>query len=384
MKNRAFVLWVCVVLTLALLAGCGRQVEAAPSVQPESPAALEKSPTPETETEADVQNGGDVETDRDAGPMTAEPPGETADENSVTPAAEPETEAPAEAGSADAAGGPWPEEAGEGALDPEERVGWDGGPAAQENHGEGAPQSDAETETEPAPVLPTVTKSPTDETVEEGGSCLFLAGYENAELAVWHFVSPDGQTDMTYEAAQTAFPSMEIRNGMFSNLQLSNIPYALNGWRVYCQYSNPGVGYVNTETARITVIAEQGGQNQAGTGAAAVSGNVSFHGYWVRELDPERCQIVMNWVGDGSYQVFVAWATGQMVRSVWSMTATPAGADRLEYRGGDYWVETYESDGSYTVSDQRTGEAGTFFFDGGGRLIWDDVVMGELVFVRPQ
>ena len=145
-----------------------------------------------------------------------------------------------------------PESVSDTALDPEERVGRADSPQAADQ---------TEAEADPATVLPTVTKNPTDETVEEGGSCLFLAGYENAVLAVWHFVSPDGQTDMTYEAAQAAFPSLEIRNGMYSNLQLRNIPYSLNGWRVYCQYSNPGVGYVNTETARITVIASQEQQN---------------------------------------------------------------------------------------------------------------------------
>ena len=111
------------------------------------------------------------------------------------------------------------------------------------------------TEESPTPELlpPVITKSPTDETVEEGGSCWFVAKYKNAEIAVWHFVSPDGQSDLTYEAAQKAFPNMEILNGMYSNMQLKNIPYAANGWRVYCRYSNAS-GYVDTGTALITVL----------------------------------------------------------------------------------------------------------------------------------
>ncbi len=105
----------------------------------------------------------------------------------------------------------------------------------------------------PAPDgLPIIKKSPTDETVKVGGSCMFVAKYENATWAVWHFVSPDGQTDMTYEAAAERFPTMEIVNGMYSTMTLKNVPADLNGWRVYCRYTNK-TGSADTKTALITV-----------------------------------------------------------------------------------------------------------------------------------
>lgn len=104
----------------------------------------------------------------------------------------------------------------------------------------------------PPPGSPTVTKSPTNETVVEGGSCYFVAKYIDATWAVWHFVSPDGNTDLTYEEAQKEFASMEIIDGMYSTMQLQNIPLAANGWSVYCRYSNK-VGSVDTARATITV-----------------------------------------------------------------------------------------------------------------------------------
>jgi hypothetical protein len=100
---------------------------------------------------------------------------------------------------------------------------------------------------------PIIKKDPTDETVKEGGNCMFVAKYENAIWAVWHFVSPDRQTDLTYEAAAKQFPQMEIIDGMYSTMTLKNVPYELNGWRVYCRYSN-NVGVSDTKTALITVI----------------------------------------------------------------------------------------------------------------------------------
>ena len=89
-----------------------------------------------------------------------------------------------------------------------------------------------------APGSPVVTKSPTDETVKPGGSCWFQAKHTGAQLARWHFVSPDGQTDVQYDEAAKMFPDLKIKNGEFDAMQLSNIPADLNGWRVYCRFSN--------------------------------------------------------------------------------------------------------------------------------------------------
>ena len=112
----------------------------------------------------------------------------------------------------------------------------------------------------PAPVntAPRVTKSPTDETVAVGGSCYFVAKYENAIWAEWHFVSPDGSRDLDYEQAAKEFTSMEIVKGYASTMQLKNIPESLDGWRVYCRFSNNS-GAVTTGKARVTVSRDAAG-----------------------------------------------------------------------------------------------------------------------------
>ena len=101
-------------------------------------------------------------------------------------------------------------------------------------------------------LLPVVTKSPTNETVEKGGSCFFAARYQNAIWAVWHFVSPDGKTDLTYQEASRQFPTMKILNGMYSTMKLENIPLEANGWKVYCRYTN-SAGSTDTASALLTV-----------------------------------------------------------------------------------------------------------------------------------
>ena len=84
----------------------------------------------------------------------------------------------------------------------------------------------------PAPVnstLPRVTKSPTSETVAVNGSCQFIAKYENAKWAEWHFVSPVGSRDLVYTDAAKEFAPLEIINGYTKDLTLDSIPETLNG-----------------------------------------------------------------------------------------------------------------------------------------------------------
>ena len=106
----------------------------------------------------------------------------------------------------------------------------------------------------PTPSLPVITKDPTDETVDAGGDCWFIADYRNAQYAVWHFISPDRKTDYRYNdpAVATAFPGLKIENGDQSNLHLSSIPAQMNGWGSYCEYSN-NAGSVRTSAAVVYV-----------------------------------------------------------------------------------------------------------------------------------
>ena len=107
------------------------------------------------------------------------------------------------------------------------------------------------------PNLPLITKNPTDETVYAYGESQFITRYENADLAEWFFISPDGSLDISYQRMQDVFPSLEIIGGNTKDLTLRNIPIELNGCKVYCRFSN-NAGSVDTETACLTVLGFQG------------------------------------------------------------------------------------------------------------------------------
>ena len=57
---------------------------------------------------------------------------------------------------------------------------------------------------------PTVTKDPTAEKVQEAGTCYFVANFDNAWTAEWHFVAPGGAEDLVYSDALTRFPAARI------------------------------------------------------------------------------------------------------------------------------------------------------------------------------
>ena len=110
----------------------------------------------------------------------------------------------------------------------------------------------------PAPGSPVITKDPTDETVQVGGSCWFVANHRGANFARWHFVSPDG-TDIAIDTQDESgnnvlakqFPNLIIHNGEYDSMKLSNIPAELNGYRFYCHFWNVN-GSVDSASARLT------------------------------------------------------------------------------------------------------------------------------------
>ena len=91
---------------------------------------------------------------------------------------------------------------------------------------------------DPNAVTPTITADPTDETVYPGGSCIYIATADDAETLEWHFVSPDGQTDVSYAEVNQIFPTLGVDGGDTDYLTLFDIPQEFDGWRSYCLFSN--------------------------------------------------------------------------------------------------------------------------------------------------
>ena len=226
-------------------------------------------------------------------------------------------------------------------------------------------------------ALPKVTKSPTGETVENGGSAIFVAKHEGAIWAVWHFVSPDSTRDLLYTDAQNQFPTLQITGGDQSTLRLANIPATLSGWKVYCAFRN-NIGTVNTDSAVITVKGQgtTPGQSQVITPTTPTpTAQRGFEGRWAEEI-AGRCQINFTYRGEGSVIADITWSGSAWQRSCWKMTANAYKNDIMVYEDAHSWIETYAADNSCTVSDEAYGGTGSFYMQG-GKLHWYNDQTGE-------
>lgn len=103
----------------------------------------------------------------------------------------------------------------------------------------------------PAPAgLPVITKNPTKETVTEGGRCSFVARADNADAYDWFFTK--GSKTYTVAEALKKFKGLKVSGAETEKLTLRKIPLELDGWKVYCVFTNEK-GEIWSKTALITV-----------------------------------------------------------------------------------------------------------------------------------
>ena len=107
----------------------------------------------------------------------------------------------------------------------------------------------------PAPVtVPAIriTKSPTGETVDEGGKAIFIARADHAQSMTWIIVSPDAKTVYEIDKCPSEFSPLKVTGQGTEKITLTEVPYAINGWRIQCYFSGNG-GPAYTNGAIITV-----------------------------------------------------------------------------------------------------------------------------------
>jgi len=107
---------------------------------------------------------------------------------------------------------------------------------------------------EPTPTpaaVPTITKHPTGENVQAGGSALFIARADHAAEIAWRFVGPNNKT-IEHSSAPNYFPGLKLSGGTAETLSLSDIPEDMDGWKAVCRFKGPG-GEVLSDGALIRV-----------------------------------------------------------------------------------------------------------------------------------
>ena len=133
----------------------------------------------------------------------------------------------------------------------------------------------APTQTPKPGSVPYITKHPTGETVEQGGSAQFVARADNATKIIWRLVSRDTTNTVNCADASDYFRGLGVDGLGTERLTLSNIPSELSGWCVAAKFENDyGASYSNG--ARITVTQSStgnAGSNTSGSGQNTNTGS---------------------------------------------------------------------------------------------------------------
>lgn len=112
---------------------------------------------------------------------------------------------------------------------------------------------------------PTVTKSPTSETVIEGNRALFVARADNYTSINWTLSSPNGSVQYNAKDAARYISGLRVSGTSGECLTLDNIPLSMNGWQVQARfdsgsgsaYSNVAYVYVNPMVVNAPIFTKQ-------------------------------------------------------------------------------------------------------------------------------
>ena len=175
----------------------------------------------------------------------------------------------------------------------------------------------------PAPKALSITKHPTAETVQQGGTCWFIARADNADSITWEFLDATGAV-CSVENAKTRNPGLTVEiydNG--ETVGLKNIPMSMNGWQARARFdsktsttslfSNPALITVTAitdfKTAYSSVFENYislagGGEDKYELGTDLALSGITL-GYFLKDLD-----------GDGSEELIVG-QIGGTTGSLW-------------------------------------------------------------------
>ena len=119
-----------------------------------------------------------------------------------------------------------------------------------------------------------ITKNPTGETVDAGGSATFVARADNAYSRVWRIVSKDTTKTVTAKEAASYFGSgLSVTGADTDTLVLSNIPSTMNEWSVECKFIGAdGKTFLCTTGAIIRV---RGASSSSGSASGSGSGTTN-------------------------------------------------------------------------------------------------------------
>ena len=97
-------------------------------------------------------------------------------------------------------------------------------------------------------------------------------------------------------------------------------------------------------------------------------------GRWAEKIAGRGVITITKTCEDG-YRVLIDWPSSAFERSIWEMTAAPAGAGgALKYEDAKHYIRTYTSDTDYTDELKSENGSGLFYLNSANEVMWEDKV----------
>ena len=226
-----------------------------------------------------------------------------------------------------------------------------------------------------------LTKSPTGETVDEGGLAYFVARADNYTGITWYIANSNNTIIYQDGMAASYFSGLQISGLGTETLCLSGIPYEMSGWKVYASFSGLG-GPVQTADAYITVnkVSETYDSLLSKyTQVVAGSDATQFGFTYLCNLDRNLGYMLQDLDGNGVYELLIGSTYGDgMIYEAYTLVN---GAPTLLFQSGER-DRYYLSNGQpaifyrHTSSGAASSEDITYTYSGTGlnavETLWTD------------
>jgi len=182
---------------------------------------------------------------------------------------------------------------------------------------------------------------------------------------IWHFVSPEGKTDVAYNAIGTYFPKLTVEGGESENLTLSTIPLDFNGWKSYCEFTGKG-GKAKSGTATTTVNAKPTPEpTKEPTPEPTPEPEDVYAGTYYEETAGRGEMVIEQSFGGDAYMVTITWASSADESTQWTFSGEFDGRGKMKY------TNCVRTDTYYNYMTGETEEE-VVWTDGKGKLQMTD------------
>ncbi len=225
-----------------------------------------------------------------------------------------------------------------------------------------------------APTYLSITKNPTNENRNEGGTALFVSCANAFDSLTWTMVSPNGG-EYSVQSFAAMYPNASVTGQSSTTLSVANLAADMNNWGAYCTF------YYRGQTARTSTAYMYVTKNQQRTvPSGSYSGTVTDWSFSTVTVQVQGVNAVIPWGlcdvdGDLYYgaPASVYWTGSEIsycyIRGSYTPTPVYGSMSGTAYEGGGGYAINL-SNGSQVYVDSWKCNVSGIFYDGASCVVY--------------